>query len=210
MKVNPAHIPQSLRSYLAQYKKDPESTIGKLEAHVKRRGSDAVGYYLLSWFYHFHGDSKNAVKAAWKAKIYAPGSPAMDQLHYYMNHPKKFKAWKPAKQANKTHKGQRAEVGSHPISDLDSLIQKLSAMESKRITFDLDSEDGPDLSKESSNVDDIVTETLAGIHEKQGNRESAIETYQKLMNIYTHKREHYQSQIERLKKEIEGSNEKSD
>jgi tetratricopeptide (TPR) repeat protein len=210
MKVNPAHIPQSLRSYLAHYQENPDNTIKKLEAHVRKRGADAVGYYLLSWFYHYNGDSDNAVKAAWKAKIYAPGSPAMELLHYFMKHPKKFKAWKPTKQVIKSHMVERSLRKVHPISDLDSLIEKLSTVETKRITFDLNSEDGPDLSEESSRVDDIVTDTLADIHEKQGNMEAAIETYQKLMQLHTHKKGFYKKQIERLETEIENSREKSE
>ncbi len=209
MKVNPAHIPQSLRSYLAHFQENPDNTIKKLEAHVRKRGADAVGYYLLSWFYHYNGDSENAVKAAWKAKIYAPGSPAMDLLHYYMQHPKKFKAWKPVKQAVKPDMAENNQGKAHPIADLDSLIEKLSAIETKRITFDLNSEDGPDLSEESSRVDDIVTDTLAEIHEKQGNMEAAIKTYQKLMHLHTHKKGFYKKQIERLEAEIESAREKS-
>lgn len=206
MKVIPVHIPQSLRSYLEQYQDAPERTIKKLESHVKKRGDDAVGYYLLSWFYHFHGDSRQAVKAAWKAKIYAPGSPTMDQLHYFMKHPKNFKAWKPSKSALKTLTDVRKQGNTHPISDLDSLIQKLSTVETKRITFDRHSEAGPDLSQDSSNVDDIVTETLADIHEKQGNRQAAIDTYQKLINIHTYKKSYYLKQIDRLEQEIKSRN----
>lgn len=200
----PAHIPRSLRSYLELYQDNADKTIEKLEKHLEKRGPDAVGFYLLAWFYHYNGNPDMATKCAWKAKIYAPGSPAMQQLHYYLAHPKNFKAWKPTKPAIKTFKKQRSEAKPHPISDLDSLIDKLSAVESKKINLDEDSQDGPDLSRESSMVEDIVTETLANIYEKQGNVEAAIETYKRLMCIHTHKKGYYRKQIERLTEELNG------
>lgn len=198
----PAHIPRSLRSYLELYQDNADETIEKLEKHLKKRGPDAVGFYLLAWFYHHNGNPDMAIKCAWKAKIYAPGSPTMQQLHYYLAHPKNFKAWKPIKPAIKTFKKQRSEVMPHPISDLDSLIDRLSAVESNKIRLSEDSQDGPDLSIESSMVEDIVTETLANIHEKQGNIEAAIETYKRLMCVHTHKKGYYRKQIVRLTEEL--------
>lgn len=204
MNAIPAHIPRSLRSYLDQYQDNAEETIKKLERHLKKRGPDAVGFYLLSWFYYYNGNPEMAIKCAWKAKIYAPGSPTMEQLHYYLSHPRSFRAWKPSKPVIKSYTKQRTEAKSHPISDLDSLIDRLSAVETKKISLKEDAQDGPDLSKESSMVEDIVTETLADIHEKQGNIEAAIETYKRLMGIHTHKKGYYRKQIERLNEELEG------
>jgi len=205
MNALPAHIPRSLKSYLEQYQEDPDNTIDRLENHLHRRGPDAVGYYLLSWFHHFNGNPEEAVKCAWKAKIFAPGSPTMEQLHYYMTHPKKFKAWKPSKPVIKKKRKTREGSASHPISDLDSLISKLSSVDSKKIHLDTDAvetDESPDLSEESSMVEDIVTETLAGIYEKQGNKQAALDTYKRLMDIHTHKKGYYRKQIERLKEEI--------
>lgn len=203
MNAIPAHIPRSLESYLDQYHRDPEKTIEKLETHLKKRGPDAVGFYLLSWFHHYYGNSEKAVECAWKAKIYAPGSPAMEQLHYFMSHPGKFKAWKPFKPVIKSQFEDRRGIKNLPISDIDLLIEKLTSVESKRIRLDVTAPEGPDLSEDSSQVDDIATETLAVIHEKQGNKSAAIHTYIMLMNLHPDKKGHYRQQIERLKKETE-------
>ena len=202
MNPTPAHIPQSLRSYLDQFQDEPDKAIEKLGNHLKKRGPDAVGYYLLAWFYHYNDQNELALEAAWKAKIYAPGSPVMEQLHYYLAHPRKFKAWRPPKPAIRRKGLNREEMMSHPISDLDTLINKLSSLESGKIKMDLSDskggDPGPDLSEESSKIEDIATETLARIHEKQGNKVAAIDTYKKLMNIHTHKKGYYLKQIERL------------
>jgi len=203
MNAIPAHIPRSLKSYLEQYQKNPEKTIDKLETHLKKRGADAVGFYLLSWFYHYNGNSKQAVECAWKAKIFAPGSPTMEQLHYFMSHPKKFKAWKPFRPTINSQLNNTSGFTNLPISDLDSLIDRLSSIESKRIRFDVAAPEGPDLSEESAKVEDIATETLAVIHEKQGNKSAAIHTYQKLIIRHPDKEEHYKEQIHRLETEAE-------
>jgi len=204
MNAIPAHIPRSLKSYLEQYQRDPEKTIDKLETHLKKRGADAVGFYLLSWFYHYNGNTEQAVESAWKAKIFAPGSPTMEQLHYFMSHPKKFKAWKPFRPTVNSQLDKLSGYKNLPISDLDSLIERLSSVESKRIRLDVTAPEGPDLSEESAKVEDIATETLAVIHEKQGNKSAAIHTYQKLMNRHPDKEKHYKEQIHRLMKEKEG------
>ncbi|MDZ7693336.1 MAG: hypothetical protein U5K69_19840 [Balneolaceae bacterium] len=65
----------------------------KLKNHLKKRGPDAVGYFLLAWFYHVEGNKDKAIRAALKAKVFAPGSPLMDKLHYYLSHPDAFEAW---------------------------------------------------------------------------------------------------------------------
>lgn len=203
MNAIPVHIPRSLKSYLDQYQRDPEKTIEKLEAHLKKRGPDAVGFYLLSWFHHYNENTEKAIASAWKAKVFAPGSPTMENLHYFMSHPQKFKAWKPFKPIIKNQVNKNNDSKNLPISDLDSLIDKLSSIESKRIRMDETAEEGPDLSEESSKVEDIVTETLALIYEKQGNNSAAIHAYQKLINLHIHKEEYYRKQIDRLKKEAE-------
>ncbi|MEX1063150.1 MAG: hypothetical protein WEC12_06065 [Balneolaceae bacterium] len=209
MKAIPENIPRSLRSYLEQYRQDPATATERLENHLKKRGPDAVGHYLLSLFYYYSGHRREAVQHAWKAKIFAPGSPAMEQLHYYMSHPDGFNAWKPADPAGRSCADSGVEKSIHPISDLDALIDKLSSVESKRIKLTMDGEKGPDLSRESANVEDIVTETLAGIHEKQQSYTAAIDTYRRLMQINPDKKAYYKKQILRLQeKDRENQKEK--
>lgn len=198
MNTIPEQIPRSLKSYLDQYQEQPAAAIERLEKHLVKRGPDAVGYYLLSWFYHYQDQQTEAIRCAWKAKVFAPGSPVMEQFPYFMAHPKKFDAWKPFRFLFQQRSEKRDDGRHLPISDLDSLINKLSSVESERIRLDPEATDGPDLSEGSSMVEDIVTETLAGIHEKQGNKKAAIETWQRLAELNTGKKEYYREQIDRL------------
>lgn len=192
------HIPRSLRSYLEQYGEQPDVTIERLENHLKKRGPDAVGYYLLAWFYHYQNRQSEAVRCAWKAKIFAPGSPVMESFPYYMSHPKKFDAWKPLRFLFPSRTRKQEEKHHPPISDLDSLISKLSSVESAKIRIDPNAEIGPDLSEGSALVEDIVTETLAGIHEKQGNLKAALNTWNRLAEIHPEKKEYCLQQIQRI------------
>lgn len=195
------HTPASFQIYLDQFKSDPDKTIAKLEQHVIKRNTGAVGYFFLAWLSHKNGDKTKAIEHAWTAKVYAPGSPLMERLHYFLAHPDSFDAWVPDKKIKNYKKEHNSGDRSHPISDLDSLITKLSAVETKRIKLseeDLKKEVDEDLSKHSTQVDDIVTETLAGIHEKQKNYEAAIETYKQLRRSNPTKREHFDEQIFRL------------
>ncbi|MEX2585521.1 MAG: hypothetical protein WD315_03945 [Balneolaceae bacterium] len=196
-----SHIPQSLNSYLELFQQEPEKAISRLKAHLDKRGPDAVGHYLLSWFHHLQGDSKKAVQAAWAAKIFAPGSPAMEKLHYFMAHPDSFRAWSPTEVAG-IRQAKPAQMATHPISDLDALIEKLSTVESKRIDFNPDKADERNLAEQASRVDDIATETLAQIHEKQGHLELAISTYQKLIDTRPDKAESFRKRILELKEKL--------
>lgn len=205
------HTPTSFQIYLDQFETDPDKTIKKLEQHVIKRNTGAVGYFYLAWLCHKKGDRKKAIEHAWTAKVCAPGSPLMERLHYFLSHPDSFDAWKPD-QKNKYYKKEyNSGDRSHPISDLDSLINKLSAVESKRIKLseeDLKNGVDEDLSKHSTEVDDIVTETLAGIHEKQKNFKAAIETYKQLRKSNPAKREHFDEQIFRLQQKEADSKKK--
>nr|NIT58675.1 tetratricopeptide repeat protein [Fodinibius sp.]NIV13488.1 tetratricopeptide repeat protein [Fodinibius sp.]NIY27258.1 tetratricopeptide repeat protein [Fodinibius sp.] len=60
----------------------------------------------------------------------------------------------------------------------------------------------------ADNVDDIVSKTLAQIHERQGKLDAAIRTYERLIELRPNQREQYQEEIIRLKaKKGQGSNE---
>lgn len=205
------HTPASFQIYLDQFESDPDKTIEKLEQHVVKRNTGAVGYFYLAWLCHKNGNRTKAIEHAWTAKVYAPGSPLMERLHYFLSHPNSFDAWKPDQKVKHFKKEYNTGDRSHPISDLDSLINKLSAVESKRIKLseeDLKKDVDEDLSKYSTEVDDIVTETLAGIHEKQKNFKAAIETYKQLRKSNPAKREHFDEQIFRLQQLIAESKKK--
>lgn len=202
MQQLPFNIPKSLSSFVEKFEEDPEKITQKLKKHLNKRGPDAVGHFLLSWFYHLQNKNKEAVTEALKAKTYAPGSPLMEHLHYFLVHPEKFEAAIPA--YSYTSSKVKLQQGSRtsPILDLDRLIEMLEQVESKRIQIPADDEpfDDSDLSKEAEQVDDLVSETLAKIHTKQGRKKEAVKMYERLIDKNSDKADHYKEQIEKLKK----------
>jgi hypothetical protein len=198
----PFEIPKSLASYAAHFDEDPLQAAKRLKSQLKKRGPDAVGHFLLAWFYHLKGMDDQAIDEALKARIYAPGSPFFQKLHYYLSHPKAFEAWTPNVTASASKRSSQPSSAPGPVLNLDSLIQKLSAVEDERIRPQQGQETEEELKNTVStdNVDDIVSETLAEIHEKQGKTDAAIRTYERLKRLNKHKRDHYISQINRLKK----------
>lgn len=202
MQQLPFNIPKSLSSFVEKFDEDPVKITQKLKKHLNKRGPDAVGHFLLSWFYHLQNKNKEAVAEALKAKTYAPGSPLMEHLHYFLVHPEKFEAAIPAH--SYTSSNMKLQQGSRtsPILDLDRLIEMLEQVESKRIQVPADDEpfDDSDLSKEAEQVDDVVSETLAKIHTKQGRKKEAVKMYERLIDKNSDKADHYKEQIEKLKK----------
>ena len=198
----PFNIPKSLQSFVEVFDKDPDKGIQKLEKQVSKRDPDAVGHFLLAWFHHLQDDSKMAIREALKAKTYAPGSPLMEHLHYFLVHPELFNAAVPSShysQEKKLLQGKR----SSPILDLDRLIEMLEAVESQRIQIPTGDEEGndEDLSAESNEIEDIVSETLAKIHVTQGNKKEAIKMYERLIVVNEDKADEYLETISKLKKD---------
>lgn len=197
----PFEIPKSLSSYAEHFDDDPIKATTRLKKQLKKRGPDAVGHFLLAWFYHLKGMDDQAVDEALKARIFAPGSPFFQKLHYYLSHPKAFEAWTPERSTSAQKDTSTSVDEPGPVLDLDSLIQKLSAVESGRIeTGDKkqSQEDSDQKAPKDEDVDDIVSETLAQIHEKQGKYDAAIRAYEQLKKIKKDKEEHYTEQINRL------------
>lgn len=195
----PFNIPQSLSSYAERFEQEPDVAIKKLKKHLKKRGADSVGHFLLAWFYHLQGENKLAIREALKAKTYAPGSPLMKHLHYFLVHPELFDAAVP----NQSYSSARQLLQSNrssPVLDLDRLIAMLEEAESRRIRIPADGEpfDDSDLSKEAENVDGIVSETLARIHIKQGNKSEAIKMFKKLIHLNSDKADYYKEEISKL------------
>lgn len=202
MQELPFHIPKSLSSYVEKFEDDPQQVISKLKKHLKKRGPDAVGHFLLSWFYHLENESKKSIQEALKAKTYAPGSPLMEHLHYFLVHPEKFDAAVP-NQSYISSGGMKLQQATRtsPILDLDRLIQMLEEVESQRIQIPTEDEeyDDSDLSKDSEEVDDLASETLAKIHTKQGRHKEAIKMYERLIVRDQNKADHYKEKIAKLK-----------
>lgn len=197
----PFKIPKSLASYAEHFDKEPIEATKRLKKQLKKRGPDAVGHFLLAWFYHLEDMDDQAVDEALKARIFAPGSPFFEKLHYYLSHPNTFEAWTPESETVSSQKSTQSIDEPGPVLNLDSLIQKLSSVESKRIRPDQKdgSKDQKKKKVSADSVDDIVSKTLAEIHEKQGKLDAAIHTYERLKELRPQKREEYQDEIIRLK-----------
>jgi tetratricopeptide (TPR) repeat protein len=202
MQLEANQIPESFRSYIDQFETEPETAISRLENHVSKRNTGAVGYFFLAWLYHRNQQKKKAIQAALQAKMLAPGSKLMERLHYLLAHPRSFNAWEPEPKRKPFRKDLHTNDRAHPIQDLDTLIAKLSSVDKKRIKPDTSDEELPDLGEMSTKVDDIVTETLAVIHEKQKNYHLAIETFKKLRKSNASKKEYYDEQIFRLQQKL--------
>ncbi len=202
MQQLPFNIPKSLSSYVEKFEENPSKVIDKLKRHLKKRGPDAVGHFLLSWFYHVQNENQKAIKEALKAKTYAPGSPLMEHLHYFLVHPEKFEAAIP--EHSYTSSKLKLQHGSRtsPLLDLDKLIEMLEAVESQRIRIPSEDEpfDDSDLSKQAEEVDDVISETLAKIHTNQGRNKEAIKMYERLIQKKPEREDTYRQQIEKLKK----------
>ena len=198
MKKFPFTIPPSLNSYVEQFDDDPVRITRKLERQVSKRDPDAVGHFLLAWFHYIQDNQDRAISEALKAKTYAPGSPLMEHLHYFLLHPEQFDAKIP--QSGK--KGKKVLVQgsrSAQILDLDRLIELLEAVESQRMNYSYEEVSDEDLSEDSSEVAEIISETLAKIHEAQGNKKEAIQMYERLVIVNEDKADTYTNKIEELK-----------
>lgn len=202
MEQLPFNIPQSLNSYIELFKKDQNKAVSKLKKQVKKRDPDAVGHFLLAWLYHIKQNNKEAIKEALIAKNYAPGSPLMEHLHYFLLHPEQFDATIPKSKYSEQKRFLQGTRRS-PILDLDRLIEMLEAVESQRIQIPMnsDNDEMEDLSEEANNIEDIISETLAKIHQQQGNKKAAIKMYERLIEVNEDKADEFLNKINELKKD---------
>jgi tetratricopeptide (TPR) repeat protein len=198
----PFTIPGSLVSYAIQYESSPDKAIYRLESQLMKRGADPIGYFLLGWFYHRKKWKKKAINCALKAKNHAPGSPFLKKLHYYFSHPDVFEAWQPYQQRSVLSGSGGSFSGYKSVEELQILIEKLSNLDELDMKNNEMIRSGAKsiLPSSSEYIDDIASETLAGIHEKQGKPEAAIDIYKKLIKNNHEKRDNYQNQIARLKR----------
>jgi tetratricopeptide (TPR) repeat protein len=201
MEQLPFNIPQSLNSYIELFKKDQNKAVSKLKKQVKKRDPDAVGHFLLAWLHHIMQNNKEAIKEALIAKNYAPGSPLMEHLHYFLLHPEQFGAAIPKSKYSEQKRFLQGTRRS-PILDLDRLIEMLEAVESQRIQIPMnsDNDEMEDLSEEANNIEDIISETLAKIHQQQGNKKAAIKMYERLIEVNEDKADEFLNKIDELKR----------
>lgn len=199
MELEHYQIPDSYKSIIEKFSSDPETAISTLKTRIEKRNAGAIGYFFLAWLHLKNNQTEEAAEAAWQARVRAPGSRFINTLHYNIVHPKGISAWQPEPVRPLFSRQLQKASLPHPIPDLDSLINKLASAKATRINLPADGKDDVDLSIESTNVDDIVTETLAVIHEKQENIDAAIATYKRLIRLNPDRTEHFKNQINRLK-----------
>ncbi|TNE71554.1 hypothetical protein EP331_09290 [bacterium] len=200
MQEFPFPLPKSLQSYIELFPENKERTIEKLDAHLKKRGYDAVGHFLMSWFYLQLENKTKALEYALAAKAYAPGSPFLEYAHYFMAHPNALDAVIPQTIFRDGKKIKKTVSSTSFLIDLEDLISKLSHIEGQKIVLKPSSEqeDDIDLSVASINIDDLATETLAQIHIKQGNKENAVAIYKRLMEKEPNKKTYFEEKIAAL------------
>lgn len=199
----PFKIPPSLNTFVEQFEADPQKSTDRLEAHLKKRGLDAAGYFVLACLYHKQGIDVLARENAQKAKNYAPGSPLFENLHYYLLHPESFNASIPRQPKNSDESFQKNDYADFDLN-LDSLISKLSAADSLKVELPPDEAAGDkDLSIPAQMVSDLASETLALIYEKQGKFKQAIEALKTMQKVKPKMNDKYQTDIDRLKKLLE-------
>jgi len=195
----PFQLPDSLKSHLELYQKDPEKAISRLTRHLKRRGNDAVGYFLLGWFYLQQGRKDEAQLCAGKAKAFAPGSPFFNYLPYYFQHPALFEAWLPDTLHHSRGSMRKGKKPNRFFIDIDHLISRLSNPEVSRIKMKKE-----DLKTEVKHIplkdgDGIATTTLARIYENQQQFKKAICTYEQILKREPQRSDELQAEITRLR-----------
>lgn len=187
MKSFPFNLPDSLKSHLDLFEKDQEKATYMLERHLTRRGYDAVGYFLLGWFYLMQEKGDEALQCAIKARSYAPGSPFFMHLPYYFEHPALFDAWLPEDYntpgATPSLAWRQQTADSSFFVDIDSLISRLSRR--KQISpVQKKSPKGPNTPPPEKTApprrSEMATRTLALIYEQQQAYQKAIDVYKKL------------------------------
>ena len=201
MKPFPFILPESLAGYLESFDRDNQKAIKSLKSHLKRRGPDAVGYFLLAWLHHLKNDQDNCNLYALKAKCFAPGSDFFENLPYYFSHPDLFNAWKPNKNISaESSRGQESSQGYYV--DVDSLITRLESVSRTKQTIELSEINDKEESTESKG-DYLATPTLALIYTKQKHYEKAIQVYTRLASKNSSNKKEYLKEIEKLKQLIE-------
>jgi tetratricopeptide (TPR) repeat protein len=207
----PFEIPPSLYSYLEKFEEHPERITEKLATHLSRRGQNPIDQFLLAWLYLHQEDKESALKHAIKAKAFAPGSTLLEYLPYFIRHPESFNAWQPSTKAPDEQVTESVfSQPRYPESDmdLDALIEQISRVDPEKMgsgeweAVDEETEQ-KDLSAGTDDVDDIVSETLATIYEKQNQFQQAIRVYRQLIELHPENREKYTQAIDRLEKRME-------
>lgn len=202
MKAFPFPLPESLKSHLELFERKPDKAIESLHKHLKRRGNDAVGYFLLGWLYLQSGDQPAALKCAAMARAFAPGSPFFSYLPYYFQHPDRFEAWLPAFESEYTGQSMhQPERDDRFFVDIDRLIQQLSNPEATRIRMNQNEMGNQAKHPPISRGDDLATLTLASIYENQKRYDEAIKVLETIAGQDAAQAAHCRAEIARIQAE---------
>ncbi|MDI6402841.1 tetratricopeptide repeat protein, partial [Balneolaceae bacterium ANBcel3] len=114
----------------------------------------------------------------------------------------RFDAWKPFRNDLSKKDPVTPVSKKHYNLDLDLLIEQLSKAEKKKIELSEEEalkEDKGNNEAPSQSIEDIASETLAAIYEKQKRYEEALDMYGKLLKAKPENTERYQQKISDLK-----------
>lgn len=186
-------IPDGLRPFVRQFRSDKGNAIQNLKNFLQIWETDAVGYFILSLFYHKNNQADEAMHHALKAKTFAPGSPLLEHLPYYLAHPNQFDAWNSftASFITPVEEENSPNLIDSPL-DLDHIIDSLS---------DEDLKNSSSAGKGSVSIekaDNNESEMQAKIYEEQGKHLEAIQILKKLKQRMQEKTKHYENEIRRL------------
>lgn len=208
MNLHPDDFPTPLDTIAEIHLQDPDGAIERLNEHLEVEPHDAIAHFLMARFLQGKGLQKEAVEAAWKARIHAPGSLFFEKLPYYFRHPKGFEAFNPHSLPDAPPVKQPSATPQPNIidlADLDKMIDSLNQIQDPAIRLKekdalayAEDEISNEWMEASEQVGDIATETLAGIYEKQGHIEEAINVYKRLLILKESGKERYEAEILRL------------
>ncbi len=193
----PLPLPASLKSYDDMFQRAPREAVRRLEAQSKKRGNDAVCSLLLAWFHHQLGDGTLAREQVARARSFAPGSLFMEFASYRLFHPDGFEAWLP----DDPQMGHAPGFFVERTLSLDELIERLSDSDAARITL---SETPPDVDADLSQspfaAEEMATETLAAIYEKQGKLDEAAVVYERLLKAHPDREAHFRERLNHIRR----------
>lgn len=174
----PYKLPPVFKPYLEQFADEPVKSAQRLELFLKRRGNDAIGYFLLGWMYLRLGEREGALKLAQMAASFAPGTVRLSIAPYLFSHPAFTQAPIVGNTLETAHNDAPMSLS---LSDLDHLIELLSDAESSRISIDSSYNNNHDLSEATEEtVGDIASPTLASILVSQEKWSDALAMYERL------------------------------
>lgn len=185
----PLSFPDRYESAVESFYENAEEGIDLLRRFMIKTGEDGVGLMLLSLMYHCMQNDQKAIEMAERAHFMVSGSTFFKTLSYRLRHPEGFNAWIPPSDFADEPRPNNSKILSAPAAELDELIDVLSDVENTKIKIDQnklishsDAQNNASIAIDEE-VDDIYTETLAGIYMKQNQFMKAKKIYLRLIDM---------------------------